>query len=84
MARRVRRRLDDHRATRSVDPPLRLDETGNDSWRFKNRADDHTTIRARAASATPTSSDGASANRSKRKTRGALLDANLVSRSDDD
>jgi hypothetical protein len=32
----------------------------NDSWRFKSRADDHTTTRARAASATPTSSDGAS------------------------
>ena len=31
-------------------------ETGNDSWRFKNRDDDQTT-RARAVSATPTSSD---------------------------
>ena len=37
-------------------------ETGNDSWRFKSRAaDDHPTTRARAVSATPTSSDGASA-----------------------
>ena len=44
-------------------------ETGNDSWRFKSRADDHTTTRARAVSATPTSSDGASANRSKRVER---------------
>ena len=43
-------------------------ETGNDSWRFKSRVDDHTTTRARAVSATPTSSDGASANRSKRRT----------------
>src|SRR5207253_10402590 len=42
-------------------------ETGNDSWRFKSRADDHTTTRARPVSATPTSSDGASANRSKRR-----------------
>ena len=42
-------------------------ETGNDSWRFKSRTDDHTTTRARPVSATPTSSDGASANRSKRK-----------------
>src|SRR5207245_8743123 len=50
-------------------------ETGNDSWRFKSRADDHTSTRARPVSATPTSSDGASANRSKRKTRGSLLDA---------
>ena len=29
-------------------------ETGNDSWRFKSRADDHPTTRARAVSATPT------------------------------
>ena len=44
-------------------------ETGNDSWRFKSRADDHMTTRARTVSATPTSSDGASANRSKRVER---------------
>jgi IstB-like ATP binding protein len=36
-------------------------ETGNDSWRFKSRADDHTQTRARPVSANPTSSDGASA-----------------------
>src|SRR5204862_5694045 len=59
-------------------------ETGNDSWRFKSRADDHTPIRARPVSATPTSSDGASANRSKRRTRGSLLDADPGSRSDAD
>jgi DNA replication protein DnaC len=59
-------------------------ETGNDSWRFKSRADDHPTTRARVVSATPTSSDGASANRSKRKTRGSLLDADRGSRSDAD
>src|SRR6266404_860802 len=59
-------------------------ETGNESWRFKNRADDHTPTRARPVSATPTSSDGASANRSKRRTRGSLLDADLGSRSDAD
>ena len=58
-------------------------ETGNDSWRFKNRDNDHaSTTRARAVSATPTSSDGASANRSKRKTRGSLLDADQGSQSD--
>jgi hypothetical protein len=56
-------------------------ETGNDSWRFKSRTDDHTSTRARPVSATPTSSDGANANRSKRKTRGSLLDADLGSRS---
>ena len=52
-------------------------ETGNDSWRFKSRADDHTSTRARPVSATPASSDGANASRSRRKTRGSLLDADL-------
>ena len=52
-------------------------ETGNDSWRFKSRTEDHTSTRARPVSATPTSSDGANANRSKRKTRGSPLDADL-------
>ena len=32
-------------------------ETGNDSWRFKSRAENHTPASARAVSATPTSSD---------------------------
>jgi DNA replication protein DnaC len=50
-------------------------ETGNDSWRFKSRADDHTTTRARAVSATPTSSDGASATAKTRRSKGSLLDA---------
>jgi DNA replication protein DnaC/transposase len=59
-------------------------ETGNDSWRLKSRDDDHTTTRARPVSATPTSSDGASANRSKRRKRGSLLDADPGSRSDAD
>ena len=59
-------------------------ETGNDSWRFKSRADDQPTTRARPVSATPTSSDEASANRSKRKTKGSLLDADRGSRSDAD
>jgi len=59
-------------------------ETGNDSWRFKSRADDHTTTRARAVSATPTSSDGATANRLKRKTKGSLLDADLGTHSNAD
>jgi hypothetical protein len=46
-------------------------ETGNDSWRFKSRAaDDHPTTRARAVSATPTSSDGASATARTRRSRG--------------
>ena len=59
-------------------------ETGNDSWRFKSRADDHTSTRARPVSATPASSDGANASRSKRKTRGSLLDADTGSRSNAD
>jgi DNA replication protein DnaC/transposase len=50
-------------------------ETGNDSWRFKSRADDHTTTRARAVSATPTSSDGASATAKTRRPKGSKLDA---------
>ena len=50
-------------------------ETGNDSWRFKSRADDHPTTRARAVSATPTSSDGAIATAKTRRSRGSKLDA---------
>ena len=55
-------------------------ETGNDSWRFKSRTDDHATTRARPVSATPTSSDGASASRPKRRKVGSLLDADPGSR----
>ncbi len=55
-------------------------ETGNDSWRFKSRAEDHTS-RARAVSATPTSSDGASATARARRSKGSLLDADKGSRS---
>jgi hypothetical protein len=43
-------------------------ETGNDSWRFKSRDDDH--ARARAVTATPTSSDSASATAKTRRSRG--------------
>src|SRR5215216_2432170 len=50
-------------------------KTRNDSWRFKSRDEDHTTTRARPVSATLTSSDGASANRSKRRKGGSLLHA---------
>ena len=50
-------------------------ETGNDSWRFKSRADDHTPTRAHAVSATPTSSDGASARGGAHRPRGSKLDA---------
>ena len=50
-------------------------ETGNDSWRFKSRADDRPTTRARTVSATPTSSDGASATARTRRSRGSKLDA---------
>ena len=45
-------------------------ETGNDSWRFKSRGDDQQTTRARAVSATLTSSDGASATVRTRRSRG--------------
>src|SRR6201989_2810565 len=50
-------------------------ETGNESWRFKSRAEDHPTTRARAVSVTPTSSDGARATARTRRSRGSLLDA---------
>ena len=55
-------------------------ETGNDSWRFKNRVDDHQTTRARAVSATPTGSDGASATVRTRRSKGSLLGADKGSR----
>ena len=58
-------------------------ETGNDSWRFKSRDDDQTT-RARAVSAIPTSSDGASATRKTRGSKGSLLDADKGSHSNAD
>jgi DNA replication protein DnaC len=50
-------------------------ETGNDSWRFKSRDDDHAQSRARPVSATPTSSDAASATAKTRRSRGSKLDA---------
>ena len=50
-------------------------ETGNDSWRFKSRGDDHQTTRARAVSATPTSSGGASTTVRTRRQKGSNLDA---------
>ena len=50
-------------------------ETGNDSWRFKSRADDHSPTRARPVSATPTSSDGTSATARTRRSKGSKLDA---------
>ena len=54
-------------------------ETGNDSWRFKNRGDDHSTTRDRAVSATPTSSDGAIATARARRSKGSKLDADAGS-----
>lgn len=53
-------------------------ETGNDSWRFKSRDDDHAT-RARHVSATPASSDEASATVKTRRSKGAKLDADTGS-----
>ena len=56
-------------------------ETGNDSWRFKSRDNDHVpTTRARAVSATPTSSDGASATAKTRRSKGSKLDADMGSK----
>jgi DNA replication protein DnaC len=59
-------------------------ETGNDSWRFKSRDDDHAQARARSVSATPASSDGASATGRTRRSKGSLLDADTGSRSNAD
>jgi DNA replication protein DnaC len=47
-------------------------ETGNDSWRFKSRSEDHPASGARAVS---TSSDGASATARTRRVRRTKLDA---------
>src|SRR5258707_553563 len=47
-------------------------ETGNDSWRFKSRDDDHAT-RARHVSATPASSDEASATFKTRPLKGVKI-----------
>ena len=55
-------------------------ETGNDSWRFKSRDDDLLASRARAASATPTGSVGASATAKPRRSKGSLLNADPGSR----
>jgi DNA replication protein DnaC len=59
-------------------------ETGNDSWRFKSRTDDQPPARARAVSATPTSSDDASATAKSRRSKGSFLDADRGSRSNAD
>jgi DNA replication protein DnaC len=59
-------------------------ETGNDSWRFKSRDLDHIVDRARAVSATPTSSDGASATAKPRKLKGSILRADQGSKLDAD
>ena len=58
-------------------------ETGNESWRFKHRDDDQTT-RARTVSATPASSDAASATGRSRRSKGSLLDADKGSQSNAD
>src|SRR3954453_18205542 len=53
-------------------------ETGNDSWRFKSRDDDHA-ARARHVSATPAGSDEASATVKTRRSKGSKLDADTGS-----
>jgi len=55
-------------------------ETGNDSWRFKSRENDHTPTRARAVSAAPASSDCASASSRRNKARSPLADADFPRR----
>jgi hypothetical protein len=53
-------------------------ETGNDSWRFKSRDDDHAT-RARPVSAIPASSDEPSATVRTRRSKGSKLSADTGS-----
>jgi len=50
-------------------------ETGNDSWRFKTRADPPTPPRARPLSGGSAASDGAKTVTHKRRSRGSKLDA---------
>src|SRR5260370_20417624 len=52
-------------------------ETGNDSWRFNSR-DDNQTPPACAVSATPASSDAASATSNTRRSKGTAFDADKV------
>ena len=54
-------------------------ETGNDSWCFKSRDNDHIPTRARPVSAIPASSDGASATVKTRRSKGSKLDADTGS-----
>jgi len=58
-------------------------ETGNESWHFKGRDDDHTS-RARAVSATPADSKATSATSRARRSKGSLLDADGESHSNAD
>jgi hypothetical protein len=53
-------------------------ETVDDSWRFKSR-DDVQTTRARAVSATPTSSNDPSATSRARRSKGSLLGSDAIS-----
>ena len=52
-------------------------ETGNDSWRFKSRDDDHAT-RARLASAIPASSDETSATSKPRRAKGRIASSIML------
>jgi len=58
--------------------PMRDD----DSWRFKSRSEDHPTTRARAISAIPTGSDGASATAKTRHSRGSKIGRRSKRRTD--
>jgi len=52
-------------------------ETGNDSWRFKSRHDDHAN-RARLVSAIPASSDEPSATVKPRRAKGRIASPGML------
>jgi hypothetical protein len=72
-----------HRASDRLTHHCDIVETGNDSWRFKSRDDDHVT-RARLVSATPASSDEPSATVKTRRSKGSKLEADAGSKFDAD